>query len=80
MIHHTVRVLCAFMLLTISISAQKQPNFAPDAYKKLASLAGVIGWVDELGKRANSTSKTAASLAFVIDGGTCELIYRRRSP
>ena len=43
MIHHTVRVLCAFILLTISISAQKQPNFAPDAYKKLASLAG--DWV-----------------------------------
>ena len=29
--------------------------------------------LDELGKRANSTSKTAASLAFVMDGGTCKL-------
>ena len=36
--------------------------------------------LDELGKRANSTSKTAASLAFVVNGGTCELIYRRGSP
>ena len=34
MIQHTARVLCTFIVLTISISAQKQPNFAPDAYKK----------------------------------------------
>ena len=36
--------------------------------------------LEELGKRANSTSRTVASLAFVIDSWTCELIYRRRSP
>jgi hypothetical protein len=67
MIQHTVRVLCAFIVLTISISAQKQPNFAPDAYKKLANLAG--NWVgkDQQGEEVKSNFKLAISNTAVTE-------------
>ena len=67
MIQHTVRVLCAFVVLTISISAQKQPNFAPDAYKKLGNLAG--DWVgkDEQGAEVKSNFKLAISNTVVME-------------
>ena len=67
MIRYAMRVLCAFIVLSISISAQKQPNFAPEAYKKLASLAG--DWVgkDEQGKEVTSNFKSAISNTVVME-------------
>jgi hypothetical protein len=66
-LQHTIRILCAFIVLTLSISAQKQPNFAPDAYKKLASLAG--DWVgkDEQGEEVKSNFKLAISNTVVME-------------
>ena len=67
MIQRTVRVLCAFMVLSIPISAQKQPNFAPDAYKKLASLAGDWAGRDEQGEEVKSNFKLAISNTVVME-------------
>jgi hypothetical protein len=67
MIQHTIRVLCAFIVVSISISAQKQPNFAPEAYKKLANLAG--DWVgkDDQGAEVKSNFKLAISNTVVME-------------
>ena len=67
MIQHTARVLCAFIVLTISVFAQKQPNFAPEAYKKLARLEG--DWVgkDDQGAEVKSNFKLAISNTVVME-------------
>jgi hypothetical protein len=64
---HTTRVLCAFIVLTTSLSAQKQPNFAPDAYKKLAGLAGDWAGKDEQGEEVKSNFKLAISNTVVME-------------
>jgi len=67
MIQHTTRVLCVFIALTISMSAQKQPNFAPEAYKKLGTLAG--DWVgkDEQGEEVKSNFRLAIANTVVME-------------
>jgi len=67
MIRHTMRILCASIVLTVSMSAQKQPNFAPQAYKKLASLEG--DWVgkDEKGEEVKSNFRSAISNTVVME-------------
>ncbi len=67
MIQHSIRVLCAFIALMISSSAQTQPNFAPGAYKKIASLAG--DWVgkDDQGEEVKSNFKSTISNTVVME-------------
>ena len=67
MIQYTIRVFCVFIALSISMSAQKQPNFAPETYKKLVSLAG--DWVgkDEQGEGVKSNFKLAISNTVVME-------------
>jgi hypothetical protein len=84
MIQHTIRVLCIFIVLTISISAQKQPNFAPEAYKKLGNLAG--DWVgkDDEGADVKSNFKLAISNTVVMEtlnaSGMEEMLTKMDTP
>lgn len=67
MTNRSVRVLCLLFALSLSLFAQDQKNFAPEAYKKLESLAG--DWVgkDDAGAEVKSNFKLAISNTVVME-------------
>lgn len=60
-------VLCAVVLFAVTLDAQAQPNFAPEAYKKLQSLAGDWAGKDEQGSEVKSNFKLAISNTVVME-------------
>ena len=62
-----ISLLCAVLLLGAIAAAQAQQNFAPDAYKKLQSLAGDWAGKDEEGGEVKSNFKLAISNTVVME-------------
>ena len=60
-------VVCAVIMVAASLHAQTQRNFAPEAYKKLQSLAGDWAGKDDQGAEVKSNFKPAISNTVVME-------------
>ena len=65
--NHAIRIVCTVVALTASMSAQAQRNYAPEAFKKVQSLAGDWQGKDEQGNEVKSNFKLAISNTVVME-------------